>query len=109
MPEPDVLSARERLALAATATCGGLLLNGWFLYALLARPDLRALALRDPVAWALLGDALLVTGVLAWALTRWGVHRLGPRWFWALSLAGGLGFSVPFVLLVSAVRAGRPR
>ena len=109
MPEPVVLSARERVVLVAAAACGGLLLNGSFLYVLLARADLRAAALGDPVAWVLLGDALLVTGVLAWAFGRWGVDRLGPRWFWVLSLAGGLAFAVPFVLLVSARRAGRPR
>jgi len=107
MPEPVILSARERVVLVAAAACGGLLLNGLFLFVVLARPELRAAALRDRVAWAPLRDALLVAGVLAWAFTRWGVDRLGPRWFWVLSLAGGLAFSVPFVLLVSARRSGR--
>lgn len=92
-------SRREQVVLIGIATAGGLGLNGVFLYVVCLRHDLLDRALSDPIAWALMIEALLVTGVLAWLFARRGIGGLTPVWFWLLSLAGGLGFSLPVMLL----------
>ena len=89
----------ERVALVATAAVGGLGLNGVFLYVVFLRRDLLDRALGDPIAWALMIEALLVTGLLAWLFARRAIGGLAPVWFWVLSLAGGLAFSIPVALL----------
>ncbi len=94
-----------RGTLDAIAVLGGAGLNGVFLYVVFARRDLLDRALQDPIAWALMVEALLVTGLLAWLLARTGVSRLAWGWFVLLSLAGGLAFSIPVALLVTDRRA----
>jgi hypothetical protein len=94
------LSRGERLALVALAIVGGAGLNGVFLYVVFARPDLLERALGDPIAWALMIEALLVTGLLAWTFVRLRGSRLAWGWFVVLSLAGGLAFGIPVALLV---------
>jgi len=94
------LSPREQFTLIGIATAGGLGLNGVFLYVVFLRNDLLQHALSDPIAWALMIEALLVAGMLAWLFARRAVSRIGPVWFFVLSLAGGLAFSIPVALLV---------
>jgi len=101
------LSAREQFVLIGIATAGGLGLNGVFLYVVFLRRDLLDRALSDPIAWALMIEALVVTGLLAWLFARRRVSRLEPVWFWVLSLAGGLAFSIPVALLVGRGEARR--
>jgi len=96
----------ERAMLAVLAAAGALGLNGVFLYVVFARRDLLELALRDPLAWTLMVEALLVTGLLAWWFARTRRSRLGWGWFVVLSLAGGLAFSIPVVLLLADRGAG---
>ena len=100
------LSPREQFTLIGIASAGGLGLNGVFLYVVFLRRDLLELALSDPIAWALMLEALVVAGVLAWLFARRAVSRLGPVWFFVLSLVGGLAFSIPVALLVEP-REGR--
>jgi hypothetical protein len=95
------LSRVERTALVVVAVIGAAGLNGVFLYVLLARPDLMRHAMKDPLAWTLMAEALLVTAVLGWWLARRRRRRPGGLWFIALSLLGGLGFSVPIMLLAN--------
>ena len=90
-----------RAVLVITAIAGVAGLNGVFLYVVFARRDLLERALGDPIAWVLMVEALIVTGVLAWLLARWRRNRLGAGWFVVLSLLGGLAFSIPVVLLAS--------
>ena len=91
----------ERAALIVIAAIGGLVLNGVFLY-VVANATLRERALGDPLAWALMIEALVVTGLLAWAFARRAIGRIGAGWFWLLSLLGGLAFSVPIAFLSGA-------
>jgi hypothetical protein len=100
------LSPREQFTLIGIATAGGLGLNGVFLYVVFLRSDLLERALSDPIAWALMIEALLVAGMLAWLFARRAMSRLGPVLFFVLSLAGGLAFSIPVALLVEP-REGR--
>lgn len=92
---------RERFWLAALAVFGLVGLNGTFLYGMLFRPDAVAATLTNPIAAAFMLEALLLVGVLAYLLARWGVIDLHWGWFVALSLAGGIAFALPVVLLWS--------
>jgi hypothetical protein len=97
-------TARERNALwlvAATGLCG---LNGIFVYALVFRRDAITAALTNPVSFAFIAEALLMTGVLAYLLRKWNVSRLSWAWFVALALLGGLACAVPVAALWKASR-----
>lgn len=100
---------RERFWLAVLAVFGFAVLNGAFMYGLLFRPDALASALANPIAVAFIAEALILVGVLAYLLEKWGVTRLHWGWFVGLSLAGGLAFALPVVLLWSARSAGAAR
>jgi len=107
MTTGERLGSAARAVLAIIAIAGVAGLNGVFLYVVFARRDLLERALGDPIAWVLMIEALVVTGVLAWVLARWRRNRLGPGWFVLLSLLGGLAFSIPIVLLMSDGREER--
>lgn len=92
-------SPRERFWLAVLAFIGFAGLNSMFVYGMLARPDAIRSTLSNPVALAFMLEALLLVGVLAYLLARWGVTRLHWGWFVALSLAGGIAFALPVALL----------
>lgn len=92
-------SARERLWLWILAILGFAGLNGAFLWALITRPDAAFAVMRDPVAAAFIVEALVMVGVLGYLFTRWKVSSVHWLWFVLLSLAGGLAFAVPVVLL----------
>ena len=101
MENTGPLSGNERAALLFIAILGAVGLNGVFLVVLLGRPDLWRAALADPIAWVLMIEALLVTGVFGWWLARKRRRRPGGLWFVVLSLLGGLAFSLPFVILAA--------
>lgn len=94
-----IYSARERVWLWALALFGLAGANGAFLYGLFVRPSLLADALANPLAAAFIVEALVLTGVLAYLLGKWGVSRLSWRWFVALSVLGSLAFALPVALL----------
>ena len=106
MQASNELKPEERLLLTTIAIVGGVGLNGVFLCVVLWRRDLLRPAMSDPIAWVLMIEALIVTGILAWLFARRGVSRIGPLWFWVLSLAGGLALSIP-VALLNSPREGR--
>jgi len=92
-------SDRERFWLTVLAVVGLAAINGAFLYAVFFRPDQLRLAMTNPIAIAFIVEALLLTGALAYLLRRWKVAHLSAGWFIFLSLAGGLAFALPVVLL----------
>jgi len=94
----------ERLALGIVGFVGLAGLNGVFMYGLLVRPDLISGVLANPVALAFVVEALVLTGVLAYLLGKWGVSRIHWAWFVVLSLAGGIAFALPVVILATARR-----
>lgn len=94
-------SAGERAFFIVLATvCGGGL-NGVFLWASLMHPEWLTVAMQNPVSLAFMLEALVMSGVLAYLLARWGVSRVHWTMFVGLALSGGIGFAVPVVLLWS--------
>ena len=70
--------------------------NGLFIYWLLAEYNGLAAVLQDKLAVAFILDAFLALGITTVYFAR---HPIGPyRWpsYVALSILGGLGFSLPF-------------
>ena len=92
-------TTRERIVLTMTAVVGLVGLNGVFLYAMTARPELVREALANPVALAFVLEAFVLVGLLAYLLGRWGVARLSWVWFVGLSIIGGIAFALPVVIL----------
>ncbi len=89
----------ERLGLWLVAAFGFVVLNGLFVFGLVARPGALSAAQHNPVAAAFMIEALVLVGLLAWLLARLGASRLHWGWFVALSMLGGLAFAIPVVLL----------
>lgn len=98
------LTHGQRIALTLLALAGLLGPNAAFLYFPATRWDEFWTALAHPIALALLVDAVMATGLLAWYFHRHPAGRYGWKAFVAMSLLGGLGFSVPAFLLLK----GRP-
>ena len=99
MTDAVAYSPRERAWLGLVAVAGILALNGVFCYCLLIRPELVAAALLNPVSLAFIVEAFLMTGMLAYLFRKWRVSLMGPGWFVALALVGGLAFAVPVAAL----------
>ena len=99
MPHPIEYSPVERFWLAALGVFGFLAVNGAFIYGLLFQPDALMNALTNPLAAAIVAEALVLVGVFAYLFQRWGVSRLGWGWFVFLSLLGSMAFAISIVLL----------
>jgi hypothetical protein len=102
---PHSYAPHERAWLWAVALVCAAGLNGIFLYGSFARPDWVSSALANPVALAFIIEALLLTGLLAWLLEKWGVSGVAWYWFVVLALGGGLAFAVPVAILWNARRS----
>jgi hypothetical protein len=86
------------MALLAIALFGLVVPNGLFLSWLVQDFSSVGEVLGNKLALAFMLDALMATALLAYLFA---VKPPGPRrwpWFVALSLLGGLGFSIPFYL-----------
>ncbi len=81
--------------------------NGVFIYYLLLRPDDFQAAMRNPLTLAFIIEAFLVTALLAVLIARTGLGKWGWKAFIALSLIGGLGFSVPLYALLGSKTEAR--
>ncbi|MGE0815822.1 MAG: hypothetical protein AB7O28_13800 [Vicinamibacterales bacterium] len=91
--------------LLALALFGLTVPNGLFVYWLVADFTTVGAVLANRLALAFILDACLATGLLAYLFA---VRPPGPlRWPWfvALSLLGGLGFSIPFYLWLNFRRS----
>lgn len=74
--------------------------NGVFLYYALSQPGMMMGALRNPISAAFIGEALLMTALLAWIVGVSNVEKPGWGLFILFSLMGSLAFSVPAFLLL---------
>lgn len=104
-----ILSPRQRIVLSVVAILSLVGTNGVFLYYLVLRPRELWAGLTHPTALVFEIDVLVVLVLLA---SYFALRPLG-RWSWrtfvALSLLGGLGFSIPaFVLLNGRKRVDGP-
>lgn len=96
------LTSRQRIVLGIVAVLSLVGTNGVFLYYLLVRPRELWAGLMHPAALVFEIDVLVVLVLLAWYFALRPLGRWGWKSFVALSLLGGLGFSIPaFVLLNS--------
>ena len=92
-------SSQERFWLWCLAAFGFFAVNAAFMYGLLFQPDAMVSALTNPIALAFIVEALVLMGVFAYLLTKWGVSKLHWGWFVFLSLLGSMAFALPIVLL----------
>ena len=69
--------------------------NGLFLYWLFYEYEGLANAAQNKLALAFIIDAFMVLGLLAYYFARNPIGRVKWYWFVALSILGGLGFSLP--------------
>lgn len=97
----------ERAWLVALAVVAFVGLNGAFLYGVVAVPGALVDAMRNPVSAAFMVEAFVMTVVLAWLLTRWGVSGISRAWFVVLSVLGGVAFALPVALLARDQQTGR--
>ncbi len=94
-------SHRERFWLWCLSVFGFSAVNVAFMYGVLFQPDAMTSALTNPIALAFIVEALVLMGVFAYLLTKWGVIKLHWGWFVFLSLLGSMAFALPIVLLWS--------
>ncbi len=84
------------MILLVIALFGLLVPNGIFIYWLLT--EFRGLAevLQNKLAVAFIIDAFLAMFLVAYFFARHPIGKIKWYWFIALSIIGGLGFSLPF-------------
>src|SRR5687767_13837857 len=92
-------SNAERFWLSLAGAVSLLGLNVAFLYGVFAAPGALQAALKNPIALAFMLEAFLLVALLAYLLKKWEVTRLSWPMFVLLSLAGGIAFALPVVLL----------
>lgn len=92
-------SFRERFWLWALAVFGFFTVNTAFLYGVFFQPDALTSALTNPISLAFIIEALVLMGVFAYLLKKWGVVTFHWGWFVTLSLLGSMAFALPIVLL----------
>jgi hypothetical protein len=98
------LTPRQRALLTLVALFGLLGPNGVFVYYVLFRWNDLLAGMRNPVALAFLIEAMVVMVLLAALIALRPVGRWGWKTFLALSLIGGLAFSIPTFILMNAPR-----
>ncbi len=90
------MTARHRSLLLGTALFGFIVPNGMFFYYIFVEFTSVGEVLTNWLAMGFIIDAFMATGLLAiWFAFR-PLGRYSWRMFVLLSLAGGLGFSLPF-------------
>ncbi|MCB0164391.1 MAG: hypothetical protein KDI79_09205 [Anaerolineae bacterium] len=91
---------RERILLLGLGLLGLVGPNGVFLYFALFRWADVLTTMHDPVAMAFITEAFFVMGILAYYFAKITSEK---KWltFIALSLIGGLGFSIPIFLVAN--------
>ena len=103
MREQVQYSSRERFWLKALAILAFVTVNGAFAYGLF-QPGALAEAMSNPLALAFISEAMVLVGVFAYLLSRWGVSQMSWQWFVVLSLLGSIAFALPVVLLWNSRR-----
>ena len=84
------------MALRLIALFGLFVPNGLFVYWLFYEYDGLTHVIHNKLALAFIFDAFLAMILLAYAFAAKPIGKIKWQWFVALSLLGGLGFSIPF-------------
>lgn len=98
----------SRPVLWAVALVGLLVLNSVYVFYTVARPEVSATAMANPVSLVFMGEALLLLALCAWIIWRAGFRRPGWVAFVVMAIAGTLAFALPAFLLLHLRSAGRP-
>lgn len=101
----EATSAPAPLWLLLAALVGLIVPNGLFLYWLVVEYRGIVAVLDDKLAVAFIIDAFLSLILISVYLARRPIGRVGWPVFVALSIAGGLGFSLPFFYWLNARQA----
>jgi hypothetical protein len=102
------LSSRDRIVLLVVAVLSFVGTNGVFLYFMIFRWNDLVAALLHPAAFVFVVDVFVVMILLAVFFARHPIGRHGWPTFVALSLLGGLGFSIPAFVLLNDARRESP-
>lgn len=84
------------MLLLVIALFGLIVPNGIFIYWLLAEFNSLGEVMRNKLAVAFIIDAFMAMFLLAYWFAVKPIGKIKWYWFVALSLVGGLGFSIPF-------------
>ena len=103
----EATTAPAPLWLLLAASFGLIVPNGLFLYWLAVEYRGIAAVLDDKLALAFIIDAFLSLILISIYLARRPIGRVGWPVFVVLSIAGGLGFSLPFFYWLNARQARR--
>lgn len=90
------MTSKHRTALLGIALFGLVVPNGMFFYYIFTQFTSWQEVAGNLLAMGFIIDAFMATGLLAWWFARNPIGRYTWRSFIALSLLGGLGFSLPF-------------
>lgn len=91
----------QRNILLAIALFGLFVPNGMFIYYIVAQYSSVTEVLNNMLALGFIIDAFMVTSLMAWWFAGHPLGRYGWKVFVALSLIGGLGFSLPFFYYIN--------
>jgi hypothetical protein len=86
----------QQFVLLSIAAFGLFIPNGMFFYYLFNQFHSMNEVMNDLLALAFIIDAFMATGLLAWFFAKHPQGKYSWKVFVALSLIGGLGFSIPF-------------
>ena len=95
--------------LLVVAAFGFLVPNGFFIHWLLTGDKSLDAILANELALAFTLDCVLAMVLLAWLFAVRPPGRVRWPWFVVLSLAGGLGFSIPFYLWLNRRLSADPK
>ena len=90
------MKEQRHFVLLCISAFGLIVPNGMFLYYLFVELSSLSQVLNDLLALGFIIDAFMATGLLAWWFAEHPSGRYTWKTFVALSLLGGLGFSLPF-------------
>jgi hypothetical protein len=90
------MKEQRHLVLLCISAFGLIVPNGMFFYYLFVELSSLSQVLNDLLALGFIIDAFMATGLLAWWFAEHPLGRYSWKTFVALSLLGGLGFSLPF-------------
>lgn len=90
------MKEQQHLVLLCISAFGLIVPNGMFFYYLFVELSSLSQVLNDLLALGFIIDAFMATGLLAWWFAEHPLGRYSWKTFVALSLLGGLGFSLPF-------------
>ncbi|MBI2427587.1 MAG: hypothetical protein HYV29_02075 [Ignavibacteriales bacterium] len=90
------MTSTQKFTVLSVTAFGLFIPNGMFFYYLFVQFQSPMDVMNDLLALAFIIDAFMATGLLAWYFARNPLGKHSWKLFVALSLLGGLGFSIPF-------------